>query len=760
VRVGPYALQDEIGRGGMGAVYRATHVTTGAVHAVKVVTPGAPEDALRFLREAEAMARVEGHPHVLRVHASGQEQGRLWLAMEWAPGGSLAARLASGPLPVDALAPLGRALALGLAHVHARGVLHRDLKPENVLFDAEGAPKLADFGVARVEDARSLTQTGAMVGTPMYMAPEQALAAPGIDERADVYGLGAILYHAATGQPPFANGPLMAVLDAVIRTAPADPRRLRPELPAWLARELLRALAKSPADRHPSALALAAALAAGSTSRGRARLFVGGALVVAAAAVGLALVAAPRAVAPAVAPVHTARAARPPLDPLARAEELLRQGDARAALDAARPLAGDDARWVRLRALLQLEELVEARRLVDGERLPRDLPKVARALVTLAELRAELVLLDRQLDGLRTVMGGSAPELTSVNVVQPVLDLARALERLRAIERPDELARATGATGVTVLRRLMGTLTALFPELLRLVRGDLTQPMSVTDLAATLRRLVAAAPEAEEARSLQLVSHWLCVRAPPSSQRAPEDVAALARGRTDPTLPPALRRLAHLTLIGTALQGDDSLAAIAQDVELLGVAPAPSDALTEAFRDAAEKLALRLLDLAGRDPAQRATAVARLRDLLSDMQDDPFDDGTARMKVVATLLGGEEPTEQELEVLRPNSVYRHILEAEVLLGRGEHRAAADRYRSAMDRQRGRARIADPSTGLALALTLAGDHEGAEAALADLTEVERRTAYLPWRTAERVSAAMALARAGTWAPSPGRPFPPE
>lgn len=158
----------------MGAVFLGKQAATGAAHAVKVLAPGDPDAQLRFRREGEALARVDGHPNVLRVHAAGVDQGHAWIAMELAEGGSLAGRLRPGPLPPLEAAAIVRALALGLAHVHAHGVLHRDLKLDDALFDASGTPKLADFGLAHLDGAQRLTRTGAVLGTPVYLAPEDA----------------------------------------------------------------------------------------------------------------------------------------------------------------------------------------------------------------------------------------------------------------------------------------------------------------------------------------------------------------------------------------------------------------------------------------------------------------------------------------------------------------------------------------------------------------------------------------------------------
>ena len=260
-RLGPYLLEGRLGAGGMGVVWRARHVETGAPCAVKTLAAGAEHDLReRFLREGAAQAAI-AHPNVVRIHSAGVAEGTLFLAMALAEGGSLEDRLRGGPLDPDAVARLGVALARGLGQVHARGVLHRDLKPANVLFDAQGTPQLTDFGLAALVGERSLTQTGDVLGTPAYMAPEEARGDhAAIDARTDVYGLGAVLYRALTGRPPVEGRSVMALLHAVVHAAPRAPRIDRPEVPAALERIVLRALAKQPRERYPSPDALADAL--------------------------------------------------------------------------------------------------------------------------------------------------------------------------------------------------------------------------------------------------------------------------------------------------------------------------------------------------------------------------------------------------------------------------------------------------------------------------------------------------------------------
>jgi len=258
-------LLERIGAGGQGAVWRAEHVASGALRAVKATPTDDPELVLRFQREAATLAELT-HPNLVRVHSTGTAFGCAYLVMDLAPGGDLAERLEAGPLAPREARRLATTLAHTLAHVHARGLLHRDLKPSNVLFAADGRPLLADFGLARVEGS-SLTQTGTVLGTPAYMAPEQISDAGGVDARADVYGLGAVLFHALTGRAPFVAETTLATLTQVLRAPPPDPRTLAPRVPADLAEVCRQALAKDPGERPPSAEAFAAALERRSSLR-------------------------------------------------------------------------------------------------------------------------------------------------------------------------------------------------------------------------------------------------------------------------------------------------------------------------------------------------------------------------------------------------------------------------------------------------------------------------------------------------------------
>ncbi len=267
-----YDLEAEIGRGGMGIVYRARQRGLDRTVALKVLIDGAratPRDRDRFRREAEAIARLH-HPNIVQIHEIGEHEGAPYLALEHVDGPSLADWIAGRPRPVVESARLVESLALAMEAAHRVGVIHRDLKPSNVLLTASGDPKVSDFGLAKRLDGHHTfpTLTDQFLGTPSYMAPELAIR-PRRDRRrredevsvdspsADVYGLGAILYELLTGRPPFrASGPVETVLQ-VLHEEPISPSRLRPGLPRDLEIVCLKCLEKSPARRYPTARALA-----------------------------------------------------------------------------------------------------------------------------------------------------------------------------------------------------------------------------------------------------------------------------------------------------------------------------------------------------------------------------------------------------------------------------------------------------------------------------------------------------------------------
>jgi hypothetical protein len=263
---GRYRLLAEVGRGGMGVVYRAVDRQLDRVVAVKFPQFDGPPDhreraARRFEREAKAAARVL-HPNVCPIFDAGEDRGRAFVVMAFVEGPSLARLLADQGRFVDVSAAvrLVRGVLDGLAAVHAVGLVHRDVKPGNVLLTADGRPLLTDFGLARDGGGDGLTSEGVVLGTPAYMAPEQALGdASRLGPWTDLYAAGVLLYELLTGRTPF-TGPPAVVLAAVARDDPPPPRQFRPELPDGLEAVVLRALGRSPGGRFADARAFAAEL--------------------------------------------------------------------------------------------------------------------------------------------------------------------------------------------------------------------------------------------------------------------------------------------------------------------------------------------------------------------------------------------------------------------------------------------------------------------------------------------------------------------
>ncbi len=268
---GDYEIRRELGRGGMGVVYEARQVSLNRPVALKMVRAGllAGDDELRrFRNEAEAVALLD-HPGIVPVYEVGALDSQHYFSMKLVPGGSLVPLLNRYRDDPRAAARLAAEAAEAVAHAHARGILHRDLKPANILVDDQGRPHLTDFGLAKkVEADVELTQSGAILGTPAFMSPEQASGRRGaVTTASDVYGLGAVLYSLLTGRAPFGGDSVVETIDAVRHRAPEPPRQLNAALPRDLETICLRCLEKDPRRRYPTAQALADDLRAWLDSR-------------------------------------------------------------------------------------------------------------------------------------------------------------------------------------------------------------------------------------------------------------------------------------------------------------------------------------------------------------------------------------------------------------------------------------------------------------------------------------------------------------
>jgi serine/threonine protein kinase len=259
---GDYELQDEIARGGMGVVWKARQESLNRTVAVKMILAGTlagEAEVQRFRREAEAAANLQ-HPNIVSIHEVGEHDGQHYYSMDYIAGHDLGALLReSGPLAPARAAECLQTIAEAVHYAHQRGTLHRDLKPQNVLMDADGVPHITDFGLAKfVEHDDSLTRTGAAMGSPSYMPPEQAVGhLDQIGPHSDVYALGAILYELLTGRPPFRAETAMATMRQVMESEPVAPRKLNPAIPPDLETICLKCLEKNPARRYSSARALA-----------------------------------------------------------------------------------------------------------------------------------------------------------------------------------------------------------------------------------------------------------------------------------------------------------------------------------------------------------------------------------------------------------------------------------------------------------------------------------------------------------------------
>jgi hypothetical protein len=259
-QMGDYLLEEEVGRGGMGVVFRAQQISLGREVAVKMILRGdlaSQVDRNRFRAEAEAAARLE-HPNIVQVYEVSEHGESPFFSLRYIEGQTLAEQLRDGPLTAREAARILAKVARGVEFAHRAGVLHRDLKPSNILLDESGEPYVTDFGLAKREADATLTRSGAVIGTPAYMSPEQAVGSRNnVGPASDVYSLGSILYHMLTGRPPFQAASAVDVLLMVREQDPAPPRVVNPRVDRDLEMIALRCLQKPPDLRYRSAAGLA-----------------------------------------------------------------------------------------------------------------------------------------------------------------------------------------------------------------------------------------------------------------------------------------------------------------------------------------------------------------------------------------------------------------------------------------------------------------------------------------------------------------------
>ncbi len=261
IQFGKYELLGELGRGGMGVVFRAYQPDLDRSVALKMLTsPGfaSPDQRRRFAQEAKLASRIR-HPQIVTIHEVGEFSGQPFFTMDFISGTSLATQLLQGPLPAETAVPLVILVAKAVDHLHLNGVIHRDLKPSNILIDRTGQPCLVDFGLAKaLDNFHDPTITGTILGTPNYMSPEQAAGrVREVDERSDIFSLGAIMYEMLCGRPPFQAGSSFDTVLQVLEREPLPLRHWNRTIPKILEQICLRCLEKTPESRYPSALEFA-----------------------------------------------------------------------------------------------------------------------------------------------------------------------------------------------------------------------------------------------------------------------------------------------------------------------------------------------------------------------------------------------------------------------------------------------------------------------------------------------------------------------
>src|SRR5499425_44935 len=259
--LGDYELLEEVGRGGQGVVFRARQKSLNRIVALKVIGLGqwaTPAHLRRFRLEAEAAASLD-HPCIVPIYEVGERDGQCYFSMKFVEGGQLDEVVRHSPMSIRQAAELIAKVARTVHYAHEHGILHRDIKPRNILLDAKGEPLLTDFGLARLVEAEStVTRTKEVMGTPSYMAPQQAMGNnAAVSSATDVYGLGAVLYQLLTGHPPFAGRTTYETIELLLDTEPGPPRSLNPKIDREISTICLKCLEKDPKHRYSSALALA-----------------------------------------------------------------------------------------------------------------------------------------------------------------------------------------------------------------------------------------------------------------------------------------------------------------------------------------------------------------------------------------------------------------------------------------------------------------------------------------------------------------------